>query len=110
MQVKSKSGFTLTEILFTVIVIGTLAGLSLPKIANQIEKVKSVNNIPVVILTHVEGNDNPKWIEWQKDFLNLSPSNSKQMLCKTGHNIQIENPDLVVETVLELVEKIRNPQ
>ncbi|OGX54687.1 MAG: hypothetical protein A2267_09540 [Omnitrophica WOR_2 bacterium RIFOXYA12_FULL_38_10] len=41
MQLNSKSGFTLTEIIVTVAVIGTLAGLTLPKITNQVEKVKS---------------------------------------------------------------------
>ncbi|MBU0467452.1 MAG: type II secretion system GspH family protein [Candidatus Omnitrophica bacterium] len=41
MQVKSRSGFTLTEIVVTIVVIGTLAGLTLPKITNQVEKVKS---------------------------------------------------------------------
>ncbi|HBG61845.1 MAG: hypothetical protein A2Y03_04310 [Omnitrophica WOR_2 bacterium GWF2_38_59] len=41
MQLNSKSGFTLTEIIVTVVVIGTLAGLTLPKITNQVEKVKS---------------------------------------------------------------------
>jgi hypothetical protein len=78
-----------------------------PKSFIQVQNIKSTENIPVLILTHVEGNKNPEWIEWQKEFLEIS-INSKQILCKTGHYIQIEKPELVTGVILEMIEKIRN--
>ena len=41
MQARSQSGFTLIEMIVTIVVIGTMAGLAFPKITNQIEKVRS---------------------------------------------------------------------
>ncbi|MHA1746539.1 MAG: alpha/beta hydrolase [Promethearchaeota archaeon] len=72
----------------------------------QVQNIKSAKNIPIIVLTHVEGNKNPKWIALQKDFLNIS-EDSEQILCKTGHYIQIEKPDLVADVILKLIEKIR---
>ena len=77
---------------------------SLPKSFDEIHKLKDYKDLPLYILTHVDGNKNQKWIEWQKDFLNLS-TDSKQILCKTGHYIHTDNPNLVIECIEEIIEK-----
>lgn len=76
----------------------------LPESFKQVNQLKDYGNLPLYVLTHVEGNKNSKWIDWQKEFLTLS-SDSRQILCKTGHYIHIDNPTIVIESVEEIIEK-----
>ena len=44
-----KSGFTLTEIIVVVIILGAMAGLAFPKLTSHIEKVRSGEGIQILI-------------------------------------------------------------
>ncbi|UYP47318.1 2-succinyl-6-hydroxy-2,4-cyclohexadiene-1-carboxylate synthase [Candidatus Lokiarchaeum ossiferum] len=77
---------------------------ALPESFKQVKQLENYGDLPLYILTHVEGNKNSNWIDWQKDFLSLS-SDSRQILCKTSHYIHIDNPTLVIESIEEIIEK-----
>ena len=87
------------------------------KLAAEADKIKSFGNIPLYILTGTNEKMNlenmPKKIfntklEQQKSLLKLS-TNSKQIMAKnSGHYIQFDEPDLVIETIRQLVENNKN--
>jgi hypothetical protein len=61
------------------------------------------NEKPLIVLTQGITNDTDR-INKQKEFLILS-RNSKQIIDKkSGHSIQLEDPDLVVDQIKMLIE------
>lgn len=87
------------------------------KLAAEADKINSFGNIPLYILTGTNEKMNlenmPKKffntkLEQQKSLLKLS-TNSKQIMAKnSGHFIQFDEPDLVIEAIRQLVENNKN--
>ncbi len=50
------------------------------------------------------------WAELQRDLLHLSTRSTQVIATCAGHNIQLDEPQLVSETVLKLVRDIRMPR
>jgi len=89
-------------------------------ISNEAAKITTFGMTPLVIITGAS----PKrykylenivlekklyniWSELQKDLLNLS-SNSKQILAKkSGHLVQMEQPELIIESINQMILKYR---
>jgi pimeloyl-ACP methyl ester carboxylesterase len=76
-----------------------------------------LNDIPLIILSHglpdlslgltesEQAQFEQEWAKMQTELLCLS-SNSKQIIAKkSGHYIQLDQPELVIEAILELVRK-----
>ncbi|MEW6498917.1 MAG: alpha/beta hydrolase [Cyanobacteriota bacterium] len=84
---------------------------NLEKSFEQLQAVKSLNNLPLIVL--VQGAKAPemseerfqRWQEVQLDLTKLS-SNSQYIIAeKSGHLIPLEQPDLIVSAVRQLVER-----
>jgi len=90
-------------------------------IANEAAKVSTFGNTPLTIITGasperykylnnsvLEKQSNKTWSELQKDLLKLS-SNSNQILAKkSGHLIQMEEPEIVIDSIHKMVLKYKN--
>lgn len=89
--------------------------------AAQVRATGSLGDLPLVVLTHGRQDTLPSynitgavvpqierlWLELQADLVSLS-SNSTQIIAeKSGHFIQHEQPELVVEVICRLVESLR---
>ena len=78
----------------------------LPASAAEAAAVKSFGDLPLIVLT-AKLNDNPGWPEWQAELLQLS-SNSQQLFAEnSGHVIQDDEPDAVVDAIVTMVELVR---
>lgn len=94
---------------------------SFKSITNEAAKISTFGNIPLTIITGasperykylknsiLEKQFNNIWSELQKDLLKLS-SDSKQILAKkSGHIVQMEEPEIVIESIYEMVLKYKN--
>jgi pimeloyl-ACP methyl ester carboxylesterase len=78
----------------------------LPASAAEAADVKSFGDLPLIVLT-AKLNDNPGWPEWQNELLQLS-SNSEHLFAeKSGHNVQVDEPDAAVAAILKMAELVR---
>jgi pimeloyl-ACP methyl ester carboxylesterase len=81
----------------------------MPASATQVEAVKTIGNMPLIVLTS-RSNHNPSgWQAWQAELPKLS-SNSQQLFAeKGGHNIEIDEPEAAVAAIAKMVEMLRQP-
>jgi hypothetical protein len=77
-----------------------------PASAAEAAAVKTLGDLPLIVLT-AKLNDNPGWPEGQTELLQLS-SNSQQLFAEnSGHVIQDDEPDAIVDAIVKLVELAR---
>ena len=78
----------------------------MPAAGAQAATVKTFGDLPLIVLT-AKLNDIPSWPKWQTELLQLS-SNSQQLFAEnSGHNIQADEPDVVVAAILQMVQQVR---
>ncbi len=96
-------------------------GTQTEKISKEVQSIKSFGDIPLVVITGASPtrNDNMnvspetkefmtnKWLEFQRDLLNLSSSSEHILAMKSNHHVQISEPELVIESIHDLVEHWR---
>jgi pimeloyl-ACP methyl ester carboxylesterase len=76
-----------------------------PASGAQAAAVKSFGDLPLIVLT-ANLNDNPGWPEWQTELLQLS-SNSQQIIAEnSGHTVQLDEPQVVVEAILQMIQRV----
>ncbi len=89
----------------------------------QVRAVKSLGNIPLVMLSHgdsakmwsywsglppqVAVNLDEAWLDLQKKLVSLSIDSSLILAEDSGHYIQQDEPQLVIDAILKLVDKAR---
>ena len=79
----------------------------MPASAAQATAVKTFGDIPLIVLTARLDSTYPDWQVWQTHLLQLS-SNSQQLYAeKSGHNIELEQPDAAVAAIVKMVNQIR---
>jgi pimeloyl-ACP methyl ester carboxylesterase len=79
----------------------------MPESGKQAAAVKSFGSIPLIVLTARLKSTIPEWQTWQTELLQLS-SNSQQMFAeKSGHNIELEQPEAAVTAIVKMVELVR---
>jgi hypothetical protein len=72
----------------------------------QAGAVTSFGATPLIVLTRGRGADQD-WQQFQTDLLHLS-SNSHQMIAdNSGHNVQLDQPEAAVGTIVTMVKQIR---
>jgi pimeloyl-ACP methyl ester carboxylesterase len=77
-----------------------------PASGAQAAAVTSFGDLPLIVLT-AKLNDLPGWPEWQSELLQLS-SNSQQMVAEnSGHNVQVDEPQIVGDAILQMVQQVR---
>jgi pimeloyl-ACP methyl ester carboxylesterase len=81
-------------------------GQALPESVAQAAAVKTFGDLPLIILSW--GLDQQRdWIKMQTELLQLS-SNSQQLIAeKSGHNIEIDQPQAAVAAFVKMVEQVR---
>jgi pimeloyl-ACP methyl ester carboxylesterase len=68
--------------------------------------VTSFGEVPLIVLSRAPGRD-LEWDRKQTDLLRLS-SNSQQLFAdKSGHNIQMDQPEAAVNAIVQMVEQVR---
>jgi pimeloyl-ACP methyl ester carboxylesterase len=89
-------------------------------LADEASNLTSFGNIPVVVITGASPTRNdilPEqyreesarvWNELQVDHLNLSTDSLQILAMESGHYVQIDEPEVVIDVILDLVTKIRN--
>lgn len=78
-----------------------------PDSGAQAAAVTTFGDLPLIVLT-AGLNDNPGWPEWQSELLQLS-SNSQQMIAEnSGHTVQLDEPQMAVDAILQMVGASRN--
>jgi len=78
---------------------------ALPASAAQAATVKTFGDVPLIIVTG-KLNPIPDWPVWQAELLQLS-SNSQHIVAeKSGHLVQVDEPDTAVAAILKMVEMV----
>jgi pimeloyl-ACP methyl ester carboxylesterase len=81
-------------------------GMGIPDSLAQAETVKTFGNLPLIVLSR--GLDQDKdWMAMQTELLQLS-SNSQQLIAdKSGHTIEIDQPDAAAGAIVQMVNQLR---
>jgi len=92
--------------------------MDIPASINQVNAVKSLGDLPLVVLTHspawsVDPNLSPElsakieqvWENQQNEFANLSSNSTHVIATKAGHYIQVDEPQLVINAILKVLEE-----
>ena len=77
----------------------------MPESGRQADTVKTFGDIPLIVLT-ARQNNIPGWQAWQTELLQLS-SSSQQLFAESGHNIEIEQPEAAIASILQMVQQVR---
>ena len=81
-------------------------GASVPESLAQADAVKTFGDLPLIVLTAAL-NQQTDWQTMQVELLQLS-SNSQQMIAdKSGHNIEIDQPEAAVAAIVKMVSQLR---
>jgi pimeloyl-ACP methyl ester carboxylesterase len=91
-----------------------------PTLPRQIFEAGSLGDMPLVVLTSPvkeRADDLPPglsakfdeiWVELQKELVKMSSHSTHVMAYKSGHFIQHDQPDLVIDAILQVVEDTRH--
>ncbi len=81
-------------------------GKGMPESFAQAGAVKIFGAVPLIVLSRGQDQDQD-WQRMQTELLQLS-SNSEQLIAsKSGHNIQLDQPEAAVGAIVQIVEQIR---
>ncbi len=88
-------------------------------VSNQNPPVKSVGSIPLIVLSHGKPQPMPNfpddinaayeqtWQELQVEQAELSPNSHRIIAQASGHDIQLEQPELVIESVRQVLAAVQ---
>ena len=82
---------------------------AVPESLAQASTVQTLGDMPLIILTRTLGNStfDEDWRVKQSQLLQLS-SDSQQIFAENaGHNIELDQPEIVIKVILEMVAKVR---
>ena len=87
--------------------------------ARQVAASGSLGNIPLIVLSHdpakpmqgappdLDRQIQPVWMQMQQDLTHLSSNGSQIIAFGSGHYIQVDRPDLVIDAIHRVVEAAR---
>jgi pimeloyl-ACP methyl ester carboxylesterase len=81
-------------------------GSGLPASLAEAGAVKSFGDLPLIVLSAAL-NQQPDWPRMQANLLQLSSNSQAMTADKSGHNIEIDQPEVAVEAIVKMVEQIR---
>ena len=94
---------------------------NLESMENEASMITSFDNIPLVIITGTSANRYMEirneelraeaigvWNEMQKDLLNLSTNSRQIHASKSGHHVQTEQPELVIEAIESMLSPFKS--
>jgi pimeloyl-ACP methyl ester carboxylesterase len=101
-----RSAYTAFSVTPRAIQAWTDEGAGLPESLAQADAVKTFGDLPLIVLTS-SLNQQTGWQTMQTELLQLS-SNSQQMFAdKSGHNVEIDQPEAAVAAIVKMVSQLR---
>jgi pimeloyl-ACP methyl ester carboxylesterase len=83
-------------------------GRGLPASGVEAAAVTNLGDIPLIVLTARHDSSNPKdWQAWQRELLQLSSQGEQVFAEKSGHNIELDEPQAAVDAIVGMVEQLR---
>jgi pimeloyl-ACP methyl ester carboxylesterase len=83
-------------------------GRGMPAGGLEAGAVKDFGDIPLIVLTARHDSSSPKdWQAWQAELLQLSTRSQQLFAEKSGHNIEIEEPQAAVAAIIQMVRQVR---
>ena len=81
----------------------------MPESLAQASTVQTMGHMPLIVLSRALGTSpvDMAWQVKQSELLQLSSDSQHIIADKSGHNIEIDQPEVVVEAILEMVERVR---
>jgi pimeloyl-ACP methyl ester carboxylesterase len=74
--------------------------------AAEANAVKSLGALPLIVLSRAPDRD-PEWDRKQTDLLRLSSNSQHLFADRSGHNIQLDQPEAAVNAITQMVERVR---
>jgi hypothetical protein len=81
-------------------------GAGLPESLAQAGAVKTFGDVPLIVLTS-SLNQQTGWQTMQLELLQLSSKSQQMIADKSGHNIEIDQPEVAVAAILNMVSQLR---
>ena len=81
---------------------------NLPEGAAEIAGLHGLEDLPLVVLTAT--NPSPRRLRQQEEATRLSSTGVHRIARNSGHWIPVDEPELVIESVLEVVRQARSPR
>jgi pimeloyl-ACP methyl ester carboxylesterase len=89
------------------------AGVDLTESAQQVRAAPPLPDIPLIVLAHglpgaaPAGWTDERWSGWQKDLAARAPRGKLVVADRSGHDIHLDQPDLVIASIREVVGQAR---
>lgn len=82
---------------------------AIPESLAQASRVQTLGDMPLIVLTRALGNSkfDEDWRVKQSELLKLSIDSEQLMADKSGHNIELDQPEAVIEAILKMVAQVR---
>ena len=81
-------------------------GVGVTSSLSQAAEVTNLGDLPLIVVSRGLDQD-PKWQRMQTDLLRLS-SDSRQVIAhESGHNVQLDQPDVASRAIVEMVDELR---
>jgi pimeloyl-ACP methyl ester carboxylesterase len=81
-------------------------GQDLPASAEQARAVTTLGGKPLTVVSRAPGQDK-QWDGMQAELLALSPNSQQVFADKSGHNIELEQPEAAIDAIVRMVERIQ---
>jgi len=79
----------------------------MPTSAFQVDAVKTIGSVPLIVLTSRSNQAPAGWQTWQERLPGLSSDSVHLFAENSGHNIELEEPAAAVAAIVQMVEKVR---
>jgi pimeloyl-ACP methyl ester carboxylesterase len=83
------------------------------RVSEDVKAAGPFPDVPVIVITHGKGwfldTDawRQQWTVFQKDLASLSPQGKQVTATLSGHVIQLDQPDIVIDAIRQMVDQIR---
>jgi hypothetical protein len=68
--------------------------------------VTSLDDLPLIVLSRAPNRD-LEWVRKQANLLGLSSKSQQLFADRSGHNIQLDQPDAAINALVQMVEQVR---
>jgi pimeloyl-ACP methyl ester carboxylesterase len=80
---------------------------ALPASGAEAGAVKSLGDVPLIVLTGRLNTTHPQWQNWQAQLVGLSGHSQHMFAEKSGHGIQEDEPQAAIDAIVMMVQQVR---